>query len=130
MNHVVQGRNPRIGVCYHRKIERGALSFLDVEFPLVMCFDRIDRQTDGFHVALVPFGTKFSTLANPVGQAGEELLGLTEQNPPTSAKHTSKGDPPLGASWSEIGGKIQGMKGKWAVHRSERNTQRRPRNTA
>src|SRR3546814_10912198 len=82
LNHVVQGRNPRIGVCYHRKIERGALSFLDVEFPLVMCFDRIDRQTDGFHVALVPFGTKFCHFAKLGRTDRREILGMTEQHPP------------------------------------------------
>src|SRR3546814_2438668 len=93
------------------KIERGALSFLDVEFPLVMCFDRIDRQTDGFHVALVPFGTKFCHFAKLGRTDRREILGMTEQHPPAWAQPVVKADATLGAVLFEIGGNMPELDG-------------------
>ncbi|KQX24170.1 hypothetical protein ASD39_25275 [Sphingomonas sp. Root50] len=82
MNHAVELRNLAIGIGNHRKIKFGTLCFLNIAFPLVMGFDRINRQTNGFNIALVPFGTQFGDFAKFGCADRGEILGMAEEDAP------------------------------------------------
>ena len=82
MNHVVQIGDLAIGVTDHWEVHRGSLGFADIAFPLHVAFDRVNRETDDFDIALVEFGLDLGDIAKFGGAHRGEVFGVAEQHAP------------------------------------------------
>src|SRR3546814_215631 len=106
VDQVVERRYLLIGVGDHRIIELLPLGRFDVLFPALVRIDRIDREPDRLHPALVPFGAQPCDFAQ-LGRADRrEILGVAEEQAPGRPEPLVETDTPLRAVSLEIGGNL------------------------
>src|SRR3546814_3293517 len=93
----LERRDLLIGVGDHRIIELLPLGRFDVLFPALVRIDRIDREPDRLHPALVPFGAQPCDFAQ-LGRADRrEILGVAEEQAPGRPEPLVETDTPLRA---------------------------------
>src|SRR3546814_9371400 len=109
VDHAVQSGDLLIAVGDHRIIELLPLGGFDVLFPAAVRVDRIDRQADRLHAALVPFGAQAGDLAQ-FGRADRgEILWMAEEQPPGRPEQFVKANGSLRARSEENTSELQSL---------------------
>src|SRR5262249_49961167 len=106
MHHPVEVGDLLFGIGNDREVGRLALGLLDVLRPALVRRDRVDRQTDRLHVALVEFRLEPRDVAELGRAHGREVARMREEDGPARADPVVEFDLALRGVRGEIGSDV------------------------